>query len=260
MLVPEIDAALRKAGSRARAVKERAYLKSELTHYGVDVPTLRRIAKAAVRAHPLDHDELIAAVEALWVMPVHERRAVAVELLVMRRELLVETDLPLIERLIREARTWVLVDGLAPAVAGPLVERFWALARVIDRWAIDPDVWVRRAALLTLLVPLREGRGDFERFGRYADAMLDDTEVFIRKAIGWVLRETSKKRPAVVAAWLLPRAARASGLTVREGSKHLPAKVRAALIASSGRAPRPAPAARPRRPAPKPRRRGAASS
>jgi 3-methyladenine DNA glycosylase AlkD len=46
--------------------------------------------------------------------------------------------------------------------------------------------------------------------------MLDDDEFFIRKAIGWVLRDAAKKRPDLVYAWLAPRAARASGLTVRE--------------------------------------------
>jgi 3-methyladenine DNA glycosylase AlkD len=61
-----------------------------------------------------------------------------------------------------------------------------------------------------------------ETFARYADGMLSEREFFIRKAIGWVLRETGKKRPELVAAWLAPRAHRASGLTVREAVKYLP--------------------------------------
>jgi hypothetical protein len=78
------------------------------------------------------------------------------------------------------------------------------------------------SALLALLPPLRRGGGDFARFGRYAEAMLGDREPFIRKAIGWVLRDTAKRRPELVAAWLEPRAALASGVTVREAVKHLP--------------------------------------
>ena len=88
---------------------------------------------------------------------------------------------------------------------GPLVERYPELTGVLDRWAADPDFWIRRSALLSLLLPLRRGAGDFERFSRYADQMLDEREFFIRKAIGWVLRETAKQRPALVAAWLEPR-------------------------------------------------------
>ena len=45
---------------------------------------------------------------------------------------------------------------------------------------------------------LRRGTGDFERFARYADAMLDEREFFVRKAIGWVLRDTARKRPDLV--------------------------------------------------------------
>jgi 3-methyladenine DNA glycosylase AlkD len=84
---------------------------------------------------------------------------------------------------------------------------------VLDRWASDQDFRIRRAALLTLLGPLRHGEGDSERFARYADAMLEDKESFVRKAIGWVLRETARKRPSLVCTWLLPQAARASAVT-----------------------------------------------
>ena len=51
--------------------------------------------------------------------------------------------------------------------------------------------------------------------------MLDEQEFFIRKAIGWVLRETSKKRPKLVYDYLRPRRDRVSGLTLREGAKYL---------------------------------------
>ena len=61
----------------------------------------------------------------------------------------------------------------------------------------------------------------FEPFARRADAMLDETEFFIRKAIGWVLRETSKKRPKEVFDWIAPRTHRASGVTMREALKYL---------------------------------------
>ena len=76
--------------------------------------------------------------------------------------------------------------------------------------------------MLALLLPLRQGEGDFGRFGRYADGMLEENEFFVRKAIGWVLREVSKKRPEVVFDWIAPRADRASGVTMREGVKYLP--------------------------------------
>ena len=116
---------------------------------------------------------------------------------------------------------------------GRLVERFSELGAVLDRWAVDEDFWIRRASLLALLVPLRRGAGDFDRFSRYADAMLDEREFFIRKAIGWVLRDTARKRPDLVYQWLLPRAARASGVTIREAVKPLSEAQRAEVLAAS---------------------------
>jgi 3-methyladenine DNA glycosylase AlkD len=234
-LATGIERELRAAGTPERAEQERRYLKSELEHVGVTVPATRKVVRAAVAGRPaLGRDELLRVVEALWARPVHECRMAAVELLELRGDLLAADDLRLVERLIRESRTWALVDGLAASIAGPLVERFPELGSTLDRWAADDDFWIRRSALLANLLALRRGQGDFERFGRYADAMLGEREFFIRKAIGWVLRDTARQRPDLVFAWLGPRAARASGLTVREAVKHLSEEQRAAILAARG--------------------------
>ena len=232
-LVAELDAALRRAGTAERAEHEARYLKSSLEHYGTSVPAVRAAAQAALGQVPdLGHDDLIGIVEALWATPVHERRMAAVELLVARARLLGIGDAPVLEHLLRQSGTWALVDPLAANVVGPLVERDDAWGPVLDRWAADTDHWVRRGALLALLVPLRRGDGDWHRFARYADAMLGDTEFFIRKAIGWVLRDTARKRPGLVFDWLLPRAGQASGVTVREAVKPLSATQRQAIEAA----------------------------
>lgn len=190
------------------------------------------MTKSIARPYPdLDHDALIAAVNAFWAVPVHERRMAAVELLELNANLLEPRDLVFLEWLLRESRTWALVDGLAASVVGVLFDRCPEVGDVLDRWAADEDFWIRRSALLALLGGLRRGGGDFERFSRYADAMLEEREFFVRKAIGWVLRETAKRRPELVFEWLLPRAARASGVTLREALKRLSTEQRAAVRA-----------------------------
>ncbi len=102
----------------------------------------------------------------------------------------------------------------------------------IDAWASDGDFWVRRSALLALLPGIRSAQPDLARFTRYAEPLLAESEFFIRKAIGWVLREVSKKRPELVYAWLTPRIHRASGVTVREAVKYLPPRQRDELLAA----------------------------
>ena len=222
VLADQLEAEWRAAGSAERAATEKAYLKSDLEFLGTGFWEVGRRIKELVRGEPMYHDRAIGLAEALWTAPIFERRAAAVEVLSRSAKHLAPADLELIERLIRQSGTWALVDGLAGDVASSIVARQpEASAPILDRWAADADFWVRRSALLAELKPLKAG-ARFDRFAHHADAMLDEREFFIRKAIGWVLRETGKKRPGLVTEWLAPRTARASGVTMREAVKYLP--------------------------------------
>lgn len=225
-----LERELRRWTDPGRAAAAKRYLKSDLEFIGVTTAQLRRTVRGVLpKPRAFSRGQLRVLVEALWAAGPFEMRVAAMELLVAAKQHLVVEDLGLVERLIREARTWALVDGLAAWVAGDIVERYREAATVLDRWAADEDFWLRRASLLALLVPLRRGEGDWDRFSRYADSMLEEREFFIRKAIGWVLREVGKRRPQVVADWLRPRLHRATGLTFREASRHLPPNLRTAL-------------------------------
>jgi len=199
---------------------------------------MRQIVRAVQRQDEgLDRRQLVSLVGLLWRTPLFERRMVAVLLLEAFQPLLRPADIVLLERMIRQSKTWAFVDELAIVIAGPLVERSPDLLQVLNRWAWDKDFWLRRSAMLALLRPLRRGDGDFRRFARYAERMLEEREFFIRKSIGWILRETGKRRPDVVHGWLLPRAARASGVTIREAVKYLSPAQRAELLAAYRSAP-----------------------
>jgi 3-methyladenine DNA glycosylase AlkD len=230
-LVASIEQDLRAAGDPGRAVSEKRYLRSELRFYGAGIPAIRRAATALKKAQPcLGHETLLDLARELWSVPVHERRMAAIELLGLYLTLLEPEDSTLIERFLRESSTWAYVDPLSITIMGAMLPRFPALAAVLDRWSEDDDFWIRRAALLALLPSLRQGPEAFTRFARYADQMLEEREFFIRKAIGWVLRECGKRQPDLVYAWLAPRIARASGVTVREAVKYLPDERRQALL------------------------------
>jgi 3-methyladenine DNA glycosylase AlkD len=222
------------AGSAQRAASGQRYLNSTMEFSGTAVPDVRRIVTTWRRTHPhLSASELTALATALWEGPVFECRLAAVVLLADRRALLRPRDAAFVEQLLRASGTWALADSLAADVMGSLIERYPELLATLDRWATDDDFWIRRSALLSLLVPLRRGDpANFERFTAYADVMLGDREFFIRKAIGRVLREAGKRQPHLVATWLAPRAAGASGVTMREAVKWLPAGQRDALLAA----------------------------
>jgi 3-methyladenine DNA glycosylase AlkD len=235
----DIDATVRalrrglaKQGSPQRARAEQRYLKSELTFLGVGMPVLRREAKALARAQlSLDARSLRRLVEALWTTRVHELRCVAIGLLEQRTDLLRARDAAWLIGLVRDAKTWAHVDWLATKVLGALVAREAALGKRLERWATDPDFWVRRSALLALHDPLLQGAGDFEQFARLARPLLHEREFFIRKAIGWVLRSAARRRPERTYGFVKQHARELSGLTFREATRLLPARQRKELAA-----------------------------
>lgn len=230
-----LEAHLRGIGTVERATQERRYLRSDLEHLGASVPQVRRAVRTLSRQ--LDRDRVRALAAALWSRPVHELRLAAVELLRDRVDLLSVDDLPLIERQLREARTWALVDPLAGDVTGVLALREPAVADTLDRWLTAEDFWLRRSALLALLPGLKvDAPGYVDRLVRYADTLAGEREFFLRKAIGWALREAGKRRPDEVMGWLLRQAPALSAVTWREGVKYLPAQQRERVLSAYGRA------------------------
>ena len=231
--VEAIGEALRASADPERARNEKRYLRSDLRFIGANVPSIRKAVRQVVRRGSIsERTTLLAFVDACWDRDVHELRVAGVVALQRSIYLLEARDLALVESLIRRSKTWAYVDPLSIYMAGALVERFPELGSALDRWAKDADFWVRRSAILALLDPLRRGEGDFDRFSRYADAMLCEKEFFIRKAIGWTLREVSKKRPGLVYSWTAPRTHRIAGVAMREAVKYLPENQRDQLMAA----------------------------
>jgi 3-methyladenine DNA glycosylase AlkD len=220
----------REVGTPARAKQERAYLKSDLRFYGASVPEIRRASADFARAHPeLSHAELRAIVSALYATDWHDLRSVSIALLGRYEGLLRESDLPWLAGLVRSSNTWAHVDWLAADIIGGVVERNPASLKWLPSWAKDESFWVRRTALLAQLRVLSRGAGDFDLFARLAAGMLEEREFFIRKAIGWILREVSKRRPKLVYRFLREHRDAVSSLSLQEGAKYLPARMRTGL-------------------------------
>ena len=210
---------------------EKRYLKSDLVFLGTTVPEIRRQAQIWLRSHnDLEIDQLQRLVRALWRRRVHELRSFGVELMMQRVELLTAEDLQLVEWILGRANTWAHVDPVAVQIAGPLVERYPRLAGTLDRWAMAENFWLRRSALLAHLRALRQGAGDWDRFTKYATQMMEEKEFFVRKAMGWVLREAAKSTPERVVDFLTAELHRISGLSLREATKQLPPADRQRLL------------------------------
>jgi 3-methyladenine DNA glycosylase AlkD len=219
----ELLSQLQALGTPGRAEGEKAYLKSELQFAGTGVPAMRATVRSWLGGHPgLAHDDLFAMADALWAHPVHECRLAAIELLVARPSLVSLTDVPWIYGTLRDCHTWALVDPLAGWVTAGLALRDPdGLLPHLDRWVRDRDFWIRRSAVLALRSLLQVDR-ELDRFFAYAELLLDEREFFIRKVLGWVLREVAARHPERVSAWLREHMAQMNLVTLREPLRRLP--------------------------------------
>jgi 3-methyladenine DNA glycosylase AlkD len=209
----------RAEGDADTAKAQRAYMKSELHFHGVSAAQLRAAARDFCSARELDRESLRAVVDELYAIDDFDLHSAAVAILERNRKLVTARDAAWLIRLVRASHCWAHVDWLATKIVPHALGSDPSVK--LRAWARDRDFWVRRTALLAQHDELRAGRGDFALFCELAVPMLGEREFFIRKAIGWVLREVSKKRPALVREVVASHGAQMSGLTRREATKYL---------------------------------------
>lgn len=207
-----------------RAKNEKKYLKSSLHHYGVTVPSLRKLTKTWLKNHQdYSIDDVLAVSQVLWEGKSHEEKMVAIFLLVYRSsELTFKKHFKHVDHMVKTAEGWAQLDMIAAWLCGSLYEDDnESMAKVMRKWNKSNNFWVRRASVLTLLGPARNSRSHFVLFEELSVPLLSETEFFIRKALGWVLREVSKIYPDLVEDYVRRYAVSMSGLTFREATKKL---------------------------------------
>ncbi len=229
--VADVERALTLSATPERAEYEKRYLRSELRFIGAAMPAVRtECARQYKLLKPVPRVELDLLTDALWQSNCHELRSVAICLMVRSSELFSRKDLPRLQSLISESAGWAHVDWIATDLLGAVYTTDGSIADELRSWSKDADFWVRRASMLALLGEARRGnRKAFELFSEFASTMVHEKEFFIRKAIGWVLREVSKKQPQWTYEFLMRHRDLVSGLTMREGSKYLSSKMQELL-------------------------------
>ncbi len=213
--VGRVRSALTAVADPTRAAPMAAYMKNIAPFLGV-AAAVRRAAIRDLGQPPVD--ELPSIARELWRQPEREFAYVAVDWLERASRKGPTTLLPLVEQLVRTRSWWDTVDGLAACVAN-LVTAHPELVGEMDRWVADPDIWVARVAILHQL-----GRGpatDEARLWRMCLARADEREFFIRKAIGWALRDYAWSNPDAVDGFVSDHRAELSALTIREATKNL---------------------------------------
>ena len=220
-LIQFVQKSLKEKADPAKAAPMQAYMKTSMPFYGVQSAPRKKIAAQVKKQFPLkDNGAYRSMITSLWNLPHREEKYLALELACLQEKYVSHHNLDLYEKLVREGAWWDFVDQIAAHLVGEaLAKEPDKIYPVMDKWVDDPDMWIRRTAILCQLT-LKE-RTDQKRLFAYCLARCDENEFFIRKAIGWALRQYSYTAPDAVKGFLLEHRDKLSGLSYREGARNL---------------------------------------
>ncbi|MCX5054901.1 MULTISPECIES: DNA alkylation repair protein [unclassified Streptomyces] len=208
------------AADPERAAPMRAYLKDVAPFLGLTTPVRRALSRTVLEGLPRpDEPDCAAIALRCWQLPEREYHYFAVDYLRRHARVCSSGFLPVARHLVATLSWWDTVDALAAHVVGALVAADPALRADMDAWIVDEDLWVARTALLHQL--RHKERTDSERLFSYCLRQSGHPEFFVRKAIGWSLREYAKTDPEAVRTFLARERGRFAPLSVREALKNI---------------------------------------
>lgn len=188
LIVDEIAKCFLASADTVTAASQKAYMRDQFEFLGLKTTLRRELQKKLFHAYPFEHEEgLLNVVEKLWQMEHREYQYCALELAKHHIKKISRNSISFFEKLIREKSWWDTVDDLAANIIGKLIGDDLLL---MDSWINDSNLWIRRTALICQLK--KKSKTDFERLFTYCTQTAHEKEFFIRKAIGWALREYSK--------------------------------------------------------------------
>jgi 3-methyladenine DNA glycosylase AlkD len=225
-IVTTIRATLATAGDPDRAAGQQAYMKSAMPYRGITSPQLKALLRPILAdpAHRIpDRAGWERAVRDLWDGATHREERYAAIALTGHRTYRAWQDpdtLALYRHLVVTGAWWDLVDEVASNRVGPiLLAHNTVVAPVVAGWAEDEDLWLRRTSIISQLT-FKE-RTDLALLRHAIEANLDDPSFWLRKAIGWALRQYARTDPDWVRRTVAEYGDRLSGLSRREALKHL---------------------------------------
>ncbi len=220
-LLSALDVAFEAKRNPVRAVAMRAYMRDQFEYYGIPAPAQRAIQRDVLAKHPppTHEDALKDLVLACWSRPEREWQYFGCSLCARGARAASPRFLTTVRKVITTKSWWDTIDNLASHTTGTLVRRHPSLVRTMDRWIEHPNIWLVRTAILYQLSYGKDT--DAVRLFDYCLRRSTDTEFFIRKAIGWSLRQYSKTDERAVRTFVHEHGEELSGLSKREALKWL---------------------------------------
>lgn len=200
-----------------RAVGQVAYLRGQFPFIGVRKPVVTEL----IKTYPLPQDEHELALEAasLWKEEEREFQYAAVAFLRRARRILTKESLSLCKNFILSKSWWDTVDELAIHVVGSILLKNPKSRGLLDEWICSPYMWLRRSAIIAQLQ--WKDQVDEERLFSYCKSCAHEEEFFIRKAIGWALRQHARTSPNTVLSFVKENKQILSNISYREAVRNI---------------------------------------
>ena len=223
-LLLQLRSELKKNGDAAKAPQMQRYMKSVMPYHGVPTPVARRIYREVFSSVVFKNaDEWQSAVRHIWRHAKYrEEWYAAVELCGHPAADAYQTPdaLDLYEEMIVSGAWWDVVDALASHQVGLLLRRYpKPIAKAMRAWSRSGDIWKRRTSILCQLGFKKDT--DLKLLYACIDPSLDSKEFFLRKAIGWALRQYAWTDAEEVRRYVRENSARLSPLSRREALKNI---------------------------------------
>lgn len=200
--------------------RQEAYMRNQFPFCGINQTKRLAIQKQLFKQYPIQTmHELEVIVKQLWNLKLREYRYTAMDLLQKYAKLWKPETLHLFQWCIETDSWWDTLDDLAANCVGTLCMRYPELTALMDQWIHDENMWLRRAAILYQLK--HKKHTDVQKLFSYCVARMHEKDFFIRKAIGWVLREYAKTDPHAVIAFVTKHQATLSPLSKREALRRV---------------------------------------
>jgi 3-methyladenine DNA glycosylase AlkD len=221
-LLEKLRRAMRRARDPARAIAQQAYMKSTMPYHGVANPQMRTICRAVFADYAIDPKRWPSDILEIWRNArFREERYAAIELAQLRKARPLHTidALPIFEEIIVDGAWWDFVDAVAGKNLGLILENDRAaMRRKMLAWSKCDDMWKRRSSIICQL-HFKE-KTDLDFLYTCIEPSLSSKEFFLRKAIGWALRQYAWTDPGEIVRYVEANAERLSPLSRREALKN----------------------------------------
>ncbi|REE91395.1 DNA-7-methylguanine glycosylase [Paenibacillus taihuensis] len=216
----DIEALLRSHANGEAAEAMSAYMRGLFPFLGIRTPERTSLTKQFMKENGVPSgEELEKVVRELWAMPEREFHYTAMMLMEKRKKDLRPEDAPLLEFIVTTNSWWDTVDLIASHLVGTLFAKHPEMVKpYTEKWMEESDnLWLRRTAILFQLG--YKAKTDAPLLFDLIRRTAHEEDFFIRKAIGWALREYGKTDAVAVKQFVAET--ELSPLSVREALKHI---------------------------------------